>query len=71
MVQRQVQLVDGVRPEGVADLGPVERDPDRARVDRPVVGDVGKGEPIHGTPLLRVEDLRNHAVRPSTKETAT
>jgi hypothetical protein len=25
-----------------------------------VVGDVGEGKPLDGTPLLRIEDLRNH-----------
>jgi hypothetical protein len=33
VVERAVQLVDGVRAEGVAHLGPVERDPHRPGVD--------------------------------------
>ena len=41
VLQRRDQLVDRLRPEGVAHLGPVERDADDAAVDRPVVGDVG------------------------------
>ena len=47
MVESLVQLVDGVRPERVANFGAVERDPDRAVLlrawpDVPVVGDVGQ-----------------------------
>ena len=34
VVEHAVQLVDGVRPERVADLGPVERHPHRRRVPR-------------------------------------
>src|ERR1051325_2859051 len=31
-----------------------------SRADGPVVGDVGEGEPLDGTPPLGVEDLRDH-----------
>ena len=49
VIERRVQLVDGVRAEGVAHLGPVERDPHgAARVDGAVVGDVGEVESRHG-----------------------
>ena len=52
------QLVDGVRAEGVEDVGPVERDPDRAVGPRPVVGQVGQVlEARDVVPLLGVEDL--------------
>ena len=52
VVERPVQLVDGVRAERVADLGPVERDAHRAGVDGAVVGDVGELESRdrHATP---------------------
>jgi len=61
MIECLVQLIDGVRAEGIADIGPVERDTDRAAVNRTVLRDVGKGEPCHLTPLPGIEDLRNHA----------
>ncbi len=56
MVQRPVELVHGVRPEGVADLGSVEGDPDAAGVDRTVVGDVGELQAGHLLPGAGVED---------------
>src|SRR5439155_8047843 len=40
VVKSAIELVDGLRPERVAYLGPVEPDPDRALVDRSVVRDV-------------------------------
>ena len=46
VLERGDQLVDRLRPEGVAHLGPVEGDPDDARVDGPVVGDVGEVEAL-------------------------
>jgi hypothetical protein len=49
-----------VRPEGVPDLGPVEGDADRARVDGTVVGDVGERKPFYATPPFGFEDLRDH-----------
>ena len=39
-----------MRAEGVADLGPVERDADGARVDGTVIGDVGEVEAVDGAP---------------------
>jgi hypothetical protein len=64
------ELVDGVRPEGVADLRPVEGDPHRAAVDHlavragadlTVVGDVGQVlEAGDGAPAGRVEQLGHH-----------
>jgi hypothetical protein len=54
VVQHPVQLVDGVRAERVADLGPVERDPHRGLQravggDVAVIGGVGQiGEPVDG-----------------------
>ena len=38
----QATVVDRMRPERVEYLGPVEGDPDRALVHRPVIGDVGQ-----------------------------
>src|SRR3712207_19220 len=68
VVERPVQLVDGARAEGVAHLGPVERDPHGAGVDGAVVGDVGEVEPGHGMPGRGVEELGRcwglHGVRP-------
>jgi hypothetical protein len=52
-----VQLVDGVGPEGVAHLGPVEGDADTADVLGAVVGDVGELEAVHHVPGGGVEDL--------------
>ena len=42
VVERAVQLVDGVRAERIAHLGPVECHPHGAVGDVPVVGDVGQ-----------------------------
>ena len=61
VVEHPVELVDGVRPEGVTHLGPVERHPHgaagRPGQHAPVVGQVGELEPCHRLPGLRVEDL--------------
>ena len=59
MLEHPEQLVDGVRPERVEHVGPVERDPDRAVGLRAVVGQVGQVvEAGDGVPGLGVEDLR-------------
>src|SRR5699024_5044978 len=60
VVEDPVELVDGVRSEGVAHLGPVEGDPDDAvdpaRAGVAVVSDVGEVlEALDGAPLIRVE----------------
>src|SRR4051794_15849812 len=58
------QLVDGLRTERVAHLGPVEGDPHDTGVDGPVVGQVG--EPLEALDLLPragVEDLRDVGAR--------
>ncbi len=56
MVERAVQLVDGVRAEGISDLGAIERDADDALGDMTVVRDVGEVlEAGDGTPELRIE----------------
>ena len=60
VVERPVELVDRVRPERVAHLGPVERDAHRPGADRPVVGDVGQVEPRDRGPGIGVEDLGDH-----------
>ena len=57
MIERRVQLVDGMWPEGVADLGAVERDPHGADVVGAVVRDVGEVEARHLGPRRRFEDL--------------
>jgi hypothetical protein len=62
VVERAVELVDGVRPERVAHLRPVERDAYGALVERPVVGDVGEVEALDLRPRRGVEDLRHGGV---------
>src|SRR6185312_5760227 len=66
VIQRGLELVHGVRAEGIAHLGPVERDAHRAQVtvravrpsaDRPVVGDVGEGEAVDGPPAVGIEQF--------------
>jgi hypothetical protein len=63
VVQRHVELVDGVGPECVSHLGTVESDPHHAGVPGAVIGDVGEVEPWHQVPGSCVEDLRNHESR--------
>ena len=64
VVEHPVELVDRVRPEGVAHLRPVEGDAHRAATrpgdDRPVVGDVGEVEALDRSPGRGVEDLGDH-----------
>ncbi len=56
MVEHGIQLVDGVRAERIAHLGPVECDADGALRDMTVVGDVGEVlEPRNGAPQFRIE----------------
>ena len=58
VVEHAVELVDGVRAEGVHHLGPVERHAHAADADGPVVGHVGEVlEPGHLLPGGRVERL--------------
>ena len=58
VLEHPQQLVDGVRPERVEHVGPVERDPDRAVRPGPVVGQVGEVlEAGDVVPRLGVEDL--------------
>ena len=59
-VERAVELVDGVRAERVAHLGPVERDARDAAVLRHVRGDVGVAIGAGCRhPLVVVEELRD------------
>ena len=55
VIERGVQLVDRVRPERVADLGPIERDAHDPDVVGAVIGDVGEVEPGDRRPQRRVE----------------
>ena len=71
VVERGVQLVDGVRAEGVADLGPVEGDAHRAVVDGAVVGDVVEVEAGHLAPGCRVEQLGDHGPHCAVSGAAT
>jgi hypothetical protein len=57
MIEGAVQLVDGVRPEGVAHLGAVEGYAHRAVLYGTMVRDVGEVEAGDISPGRRVEDL--------------
>ena len=60
VVERGVQFVDGVRPECVAHLRPVERHPRDATGDVVVVGDIREGlEARDGPPEARIEQFGN------------
>jgi hypothetical protein len=63
VIQGREELVDGVRPEGVAHLGSVEGDADHTGVLGAVIGDVGEVETGYDVPVGRVEYLRNHESR--------
>ncbi len=65
VIERPVQLIDGLGPKGVAHLGAVEGDADRALIDRPVIGDVREIHVLHRAPGRRVEQLRNHRISSS------
>ena len=69
MVQRAIELVDGARPERVAHLGSVERDPDRRNVATAVISDVGEVESIHGLPARWIERVVVGAGHPATVAT--
>ena len=74
MIERAVELVDGVRPECVAHLGPVECHPHRRlrfgiAVDMAVVGDICQvSETVgclgDGPPLAGVKRILAHGVTP-------
>src|SRR5699024_12688498 len=72
VVEGAVELVDGVRAEGVEDLRPVEGDPHAADVLGPVVGEVGEIlEAGYHLPGPRVEGLADvlqctHVGEPTT-----
>ena len=60
MIQGFVQFVDRMRTKSVADLRSIDGDPNRPLVQRPVIGDVGEGEPINLLPSGCVEVLGDH-----------
>lgn len=60
MIECGVQLVDGVRTEGVANLGSIERDANSTDVAGSVIRNVGEVEPLDGVPRGWVEYLRSH-----------
>ena len=60
MIERPIELVDRVRTERIAYLGPIEGDPNSTNVLCAVIGDVREVEPLHGIPLGRLEDFGNH-----------
>ena len=62
VVEHPVELVDGVGPEGVAHLGPVEGDAHGAVRLGAVVGDVLEVEPRHGVPGVGIEELGDHGI---------
>ena len=55
MVQRRIELINGVRPERVAYLGPIKGHPDDGGIVGAVIGDVGEVKAIHRMPQLRRE----------------
>ena len=57
VVERVVEFVDRLRAEGVADLGAVEGDPDRADVGASMVGDVAEVGSRYRLPAVGVEQL--------------
>jgi hypothetical protein len=63
MVEGGEELIDGVRPKGVSDLGSVEGDPDHTGVLGAVIGDVGEIEAGHHVPSTCIEYLRDHEAR--------
>ena len=62
MVQRRIELINGVRTERVAYLGPIKSDPHDRGVISPVIGDVGEVKAIHRMPQLRRERA-SHALK--------
>ncbi len=63
------QLVDGLGPEGIANLGPVEGDANGALIDRPVIGDVGERDaPRPLSSETRIEMLGNHGMNVNGRE---
>jgi hypothetical protein len=65
VVECPVQLVNGVWPERVAYLRPVERDPYGAGRHGPVVSDVGEVETLDLLPRGGVEQLGDKGHGPS------
>ena len=62
VVERPVELVDGLRPECVARLRPIEGDPGDLAPGVVVVGDVGEGtEPLDIAPHRGIEDFRDES----------
>jgi len=62
MVQRRIELINSVRPERVAYLGPIKGHPDDGGVVGPVISDVGEVKAIHRMPQLRRERA-SHALK--------
>lgn len=60
MVEGNVELVDGVGPEGVTDLRPIEGHANRSAGVGAMVCDVGEIEAGHEVPRFWVKYLRNH-----------
>jgi hypothetical protein len=60
MIKSDIKLVDGVRPEGVANLGTVKCYAHGALPDRPVIGDVGKRVSLYLCPAAGIEMLGDH-----------
>ena len=60
MIERCVQLINGVRTERVTNFGTIERDANGTDLGGSVVGDVREVEPLDGVPRSWVEYLRGH-----------
>ena len=61
MVEAPVELVDGMGPKGVANLGSIERHPNRTLISSSVIGDVGQLlEAGDCDPAVGIEQLGHH-----------
>jgi len=66
VIKSRIELVDGVRPEGVANLGSVKGNADGALTDGSVIGDVGEGEFLDLGPVGGIEMLGDHGLNVDT-----
>jgi hypothetical protein len=60
VVQGSEELIDGVGPERIADLRPIDGDPHSALPLGPVVGDVAERESVDRRPTVGIEVLGDH-----------
>jgi hypothetical protein len=60
VVEGFIQLVDGVRPKGVANLGSVKGDSHCSLIQGPVIGDVSETEPVDDLPPGFIKVFGDH-----------